>query len=98
MRKPDQVNAMTQAMNSEAGRPFTKAEVTAFVDAFSALIQRQLEEHGHFTLQGIGRFSITQRSERVGRNPLNGQMITYPACKRVKFAASKMLRDALNGS
>ncbi len=97
MRKSDQVTAMITAMKIQHDRAVSKADVTAFLDAYSAMIQQALDADGEFIIHGIGKLSVNQRAEREGRNPQTGEMMTFPARKGVKFAASKMLKDALNG-
>ena len=96
MRKSDQVTAMTTAMKIQHDRAVSKADVNAFLDAYSSLIRQELEANGEFIIHGIGRISVSQRAEREGRHPRTGEMTTFPARKGVKFAASKMLKDALN--
>lgn len=50
------------------------------------------------TLAGFGRFKVTDRAERQGRNPATGETMTIPASKKLAFTAAKNIRDALNGS
>lgn len=45
------------------------------------------------SLNGFGTFDVTIRSERNGVNPQNGEPVTYPAAKRVRFKASKVLKE-----
>lgn len=97
MRKSDQVTAMTTAMTNQHDRAVSKADVTAFLEAYSVLIQQELETNREFVIHGIGKLSVSQRVERQGRNPQTGKPITIPANKGVKFAASKSLKDGLNG-
>lgn len=97
MRKSDQVTAMTTAMKIQHDRAVSKADVTAFLEAYSGLIQQELETNGEFVIHGIGKLSVSQRGERQGRHPQTGAPMTIPASKGVKFSASKMLKDGLNG-
>jgi DNA-binding protein HU-beta len=48
------------------------------------------------TLAGFGRFKVTDRPERQGRNPATGAAITITASKKLAFTAAKSVRDALN--
>jgi len=48
------------------------------------------------TLAGFGRFKVTARAERQGRNPATGETMTIAASKKLAFTAAKNLRDALN--
>ena len=47
-------------------------------------------------LAGFGRFKVTDRAERQGRNPATGEAITIPASKKLAFTPAKTIRDALN--
>lgn len=48
------------------------------------------------SITGFGRFKVVLRPEREGRNPSTGLPITIAASRKVVFAASKPIRDALN--
>ena len=48
------------------------------------------------TLAGFGRFKVTDRAERQGRNPATGETITIAASKKLAFTPAKSIRDALN--
>jgi DNA-binding protein HU-beta len=48
------------------------------------------------TLAGFGRFKVTERAERQGRNPATGETITIAASKKLTFVAAKNIRDAMN--
>lgn len=45
---------------------------------------------------GFGTFSVTQRKERMGRNPRTGDQIRIPASKQARFRAGKELKEAVN--
>lgn len=49
-----------------------------------------------FTLPGIGKLAVTQRSARAGRNPQTGTEIHIPARRAPTFTAAKALKDACN--
>jgi DNA-binding protein HU-beta len=48
------------------------------------------------SLAGFGRFKLTSREARQGRNPATGETIDIPASKKLAFTAAKNVRDALN--
>jgi DNA-binding protein HU-beta len=48
-----------------------------------------------FTIPGIGKLAVVQRSARSGRNPATGETIQIPAKKSVKFRVAKAAKDAI---
>lgn len=60
------------------------------------LIQEQAREAGVFVLPGIGKFTVTKRAARAGRNPRTGEPIKIAARKVVTFKPAKELRDAIS--
>ena len=48
-------------------------------------------------ISGFGTFGIAERSERQGRNPQTGEVITIAASKGAKFTPGKAIKTALNG-
>jgi len=45
---------------------------------------------------GFGRFKLSSRAARQGRNPATGETIEIPAARKLAFSAAKSVRDALN--
>ena len=62
-----------------------------------AAITQTLKKGEKIALPGLGNFSISQRSERKGRNPATGAEIVIPAKAVVKFSAATALSKAVNG-
>ena len=48
------------------------------------------------TLRGLGSFSVSDKAERMGRNPKTGEDAIIPARKAVKFTCSRVLKNHLN--
>lgn len=48
------------------------------------------------TLRGLGSFSITNKAERMGRNPKTGEDAVITARKVVTFKCSTVLKNHLN--
>jgi len=46
---------------------------------------------------GFGKFSVSERSAREGRNPATGETIQIAASKAAKFSAASALKKLLNG-
>lgn len=77
----------------EAG--LTKVQTRNVIDLLIAELKAQTAETGEFTLFSVGSFKVADRPERKGRNPQNGEDITIPASKKVKFKAAKAFKDLL---
>lgn len=74
----------------------TKSDVTEVLNATLEMIQEALSEGETIDLYGFGKFSITERAARKGRNPATGESIQIAASKAVKFKPAKALKDAVN--
>jgi len=48
------------------------------------------------TLRGLGSFSVSDKAERMGRNPKTGEDAVITARKVVKFTCSRVLKNHLN--
>jgi nucleoid DNA-binding protein len=46
-------------------------------------------------ISGFGNFMVKQRAARVGKNPINKEEITVPACTKVSFKTSDVLKEEL---
>lgn len=71
----------------------TKDQINTVVRATVNGISASLKEGEDVNLNGFGKFVVSQRAERMGRNPATGEQKLIPASKAVKFKASKGLKD-----
>ena len=85
---------LIEFMASEAG--ISKVAAGRALDAFMKGVSNALVAGESTTLVGFGTFSVSNRSERPGRNPKTGEPLTIAASKTVKFKAGIPLKDALN--
>lgn len=46
-------------------------------------------------ISGFGNFVVKQKAERIGKNPINKEEITVPACTKVSFKTSDILKEEL---
>ena len=90
MNKGDLVGAVA----GDAG--ISKSQAQAAVDSVLSNIEGSLASGGRVTLVGFGTFSVSQRSERMGRNPRTGMPIRIPARKGARFTPGKALKTAIN--
>jgi len=84
------------ALYKEKGEFSSKKEAEQNLNSFMTLVGDLLASGKEINFVGWGKFKITQREERKGRNPQNGKEITIPAKKIVKFKAGKNLEEIVN--
>ena len=60
------------------------------------VISDELAAGGEVALAGFGKFSVSQRAARLGRNPSTGATINIAASKAAKFSAASALKKRLN--
>ena len=80
---------LIDAMASKAG--LTKADSKKALDALIDVTSETLKKGERIALVGFGSFSISDRKQRMGRNPQTGKEITIAAKKVVKFKAGSDL-------
>jgi DNA-binding protein HU-beta len=87
-------NELAERVASSTGLPNSQARqaVEATIDAISD----ELAGGGEVALAGFGKFSVSQRAARQGRNPSTGQTIQIAASKAAKFSAASALKKRLN--
>lgn len=73
----------------------TKKLASDMLDHLATLAYK--EAKNSFTVPGLGKFVLSHRKARTGRNPQTGQPITIPAKKVVKFRVAKVAKDAIVG-
>lgn len=74
----------------------TKVDAEKALNAFKDTVTEALINGEKVQIVGFGNFEITNRNERIGRNPSTGEAMTIPASKTPKFKAGKALKDAVN--
>ena len=72
---------------------FSNKDTEAVIDALVSTVQEQLQAGEEVTLVGLGKFSVTERAARAGRNPQTGETVQIAAKKAPKFSISKTLKD-----
>ena len=73
-----------------------KNTVRAALEQLSEIVSDALENSDEITLPGIGKFKVSERPARIGRNPKTGQALQIAAKKVVKFVPAKALSEAIN--
>jgi DNA-binding protein HU-beta len=90
MSKKDLIDAVA------AGADITKEKANAAIDALTAAIVNALKHGEEVALAPLGKFKISKREARQGRNPSTGETVEIKAATVAKFQAAKALKDALN--
>ena len=66
------------------------------LDVVIAGIAKILQEGKTLLFLDLGSFSIQERASMQGRNPRTGDPIQVPACKKLRFRTSTVMKKALN--
>ena len=87
-------NELAEQIARRNGLPASQARqlVETTIDAISD----ELAAGGEVSLAGFGKFSVSHRAARQGRNPSTGQTISISASKAAKFSAASALKKRLN--
>ena len=85
---------MIDRLAAETG--VTKIDTRMMLNAFLKVIADELANGGSVKFSELGSFSIRIVSEHDHFNALTGETIHSPEQKRVKFKASKGLKDRIN--
>ncbi len=72
-----------------------KKEAADAVDAVLETIEGALKRGSDVVFSGFGKFSVSQRSAREGRNPATGEKIQIKATRVPKFTAGAALKKAI---
>jgi DNA-binding protein HU-beta len=73
----------------------SKKDAAGAVDAFLDTIEDALKRGSEVTFSGFGKFSVSERSARQGRNPATGDTIEIPASRVPRFTAGAGLKKAV---
>ena len=90
MNKADLVDAIA------AKAELSKKDAEKALKAFEEVVTEELTNNGKVQLVGFGTFEVSERAERMGRNPQTGEDMIIAASKAPKFKAGKALKDAVN--
>ena len=74
----------------------SKKDASEAVDAVLETIEGALKRGSDVVFSGFGKFSVSDRAAREGRNPATGEKIKIAATKVPKFSAGAALKKAVN--
>ena len=87
-------NELAEQIARRNGLPASQAR--QLVETTIDVISDELAAGGEVSLAGFGKFGVSQRAARMGRNPSTGQTIQIAASKAAKFSAASALKKRLN--
>jgi DNA-binding protein HU-beta len=73
-----------------------KEHTKRILDSVFTAITAAARAGDEVVLAGFGRFKVSDRAARQGRNPATGETIAIAASKKLTFSPAKTIRDALN--
>jgi DNA-binding protein HU-beta len=79
-----------------ASNGLTGSQARQVVETVIDTVSDELASGGEVALAGFGKFSISHRAARQGRNPSTGATINIAASKAAKFSAASALKKRLN--
>jgi DNA-binding protein HU-beta len=71
----------------------TKKVAAQFLDEFVKLSYKEAKKD--FVIPGLGKLRVSNRAQRMGRNPATGESIVIPAKKVLKFRIAKAAKDSI---
>lgn len=88
MNKKDLANVL-----AEVGLVKTKTAGVAVVEEIFKEIKHSLSKQEEVSIPEFGKFKVVETKERMGRHPKTGEEIKIEAGHKVKFLASKTLKE-----
>lgn len=75
---------------------FKPADAKDVIEAMLKIIKSTLASGEDIMISGFGKFQVTEKEQRKGRNPATGEAMTLDKRKVVNFKCSGKLRDQIN--
>ena len=73
-----------------------RTDTHEIMEAFLEIIKETIEKGEDIMISGFGKFCVSEKQARKGRNPATDQEMTLPARRVVTFKCSGKLRDLIN--
>ena len=55
-----------------------KKAAKSFLETFTRIVENEMKKEGEVPLAGLGKFKVSKRQARTGRNPATGETIRSP--------------------
>jgi len=88
-------NELAKAVAEETG--LSSGQAKEAIDVALERIANELGAGNEVALSGFGKFAISERSARQGRNPQTGETIDIAASKAPRFSPASAFKGAVNG-
>ncbi|HEX3510439.1 MAG TPA: HU family DNA-binding protein [Solirubrobacteraceae bacterium] len=88
-------NELAEQVAEQTG--ISASQARQALEATIEAVSGELASGGEVSLAGFGKFSVSHRAARQGRNPATGETINIAASKAAKFSAASALKKRLNG-
>ena len=92
------MNAAELADHIAADHSMNKSQAKQVVEAVFAAIVTAASKGEEISLPGFGKFKVSAREARQGRNPATGETIQIAASKKLAFTPAKQVKDAMNAA
>ena len=73
----------------------SKKDAAAHLEALVETLTTLLRKGEKINITGLGIFKVADRKAREGRNPRTGETIHIKASKKLRFTASKVMKEAV---
>tara|TARA_B100000941_G_C28498684_1_gene552614 strand:+ start:2019 stop:2300 length:282 start_codon:yes stop_codon:yes gene_type:complete len=81
----------------EKNPELSNSELNYLIDVFGQIIKESLNEDNQVMLKDFGTFFLKKIKAKVSaRDPRNGKLIYVPEKNKVRFRASKKLKEFIN--
>ena len=92
MSRPELIKQLKQRNPS-----LNNSDIEDIIDTFCESIEKSLKDGKKIELRGFGSFFVKKIKEKYSaRNPKTGEIIYVPEKNKVRFRASKKLKDFIN--
>jgi DNA-binding protein HU-beta len=89
MNRTELIDAIAAEMGGD------KKDAKIFLEGFTKVVETEMRKAGEVPIAGLGKFRVSKRLARTGRNPATGETIQIPAKTVVKFTVAKALKDLI---
>ncbi|HLX68165.1 MAG TPA: HU family DNA-binding protein [Verrucomicrobiae bacterium] len=87
---------LVDVVQKEMGKEVSKAEAERTLNAVLRSIQKGVQGgEKQVQIVGFGKFRVSKRRARLGRNPKTGEQIQVKASSTVLFSAGQDLKESL---
>ena len=94
--KEDSVNKADLIEQVAAEHELTRSFARDLVETVFQAIVDAAQKGEEVSLFGFGRFKVSERAARKGRNPRTGEAVKIAASKNLKFTPARSLKTSLN--